>query len=239
LASLAKQRKTADKASESAKIIIGERTHLIVYEKSMADAVPIIKDALKKSAALLEAPADITFKVVATDDKVIRDRLDGSGGSTVTPTNITITVFNENVRSWRDAIVSSVAHEYSHAVRGYSYTDENGKPKVFDLKECLAAEGLAQCFEIEVNGGLILKYTREISRKAAVRAWTDLKGRLGETGLYWAVFEGYGGEFPLWTGYTLAYLIVSRNIKDLGGDWNEITKLDAETLIGDGLNRSG
>ncbi len=83
------------------------------------------------------------------------------------------------------------------------------------------------------------KYARAISQRDAAKAWRSLKGRLGETGLYRAVFFGAGGEFPRWTGYTIAYLIVSKNIKDLGGDWNEITRLDAQTLIGNGLDHSG
>jgi hypothetical protein len=235
----AKRKETMEKAPKSVRIMIGERTHTIVYDEGVADAVPIIKDALKRSAALLEATADITFKVVATCDKAVGDRGNGCFGETVTPTNVTITVFNENVRAWESGIFSTVAHEYNHTVRRYSYNEEDGRPKKFNLKESLASEGVAQCFETEVNNGLTPKYARAISQKDAAKAWGSLKGRLGETNLYRAVFRGGEGEFPRWAGYTIAYLIVSKNIKDLGGDWNEITRLDAQTLIGNGLDHSG
>ncbi len=80
-----------------------------------------------------------------------------------------------------EAIRGMTPHEFNHAVRGISTNDKGRLPST--LANALAAEGLAQAFEIAINGRIGSEGSDRPSDRELKNLWDIHKDWL--TGLKW------------------------------------------------------
>ena len=213
---------------------ITKRNSIVIYQDSLQEALPLIKASLSNASKLLSTKNDIIINVSTTGDKFVRDRMEGVSGFALNGYSISIGI-NKSSRSWKNVIGGTIAHEFSHVVR----FQKTNKLKSRTLLDNLAFEGIAQCFEEKVTG-LVRPWSKALTDRQAREIWMRLKGKLDieSRDLYDRVFiKKDDKEFPLWTGYTIGYLLVKEKIgKSSTVDWNRLIEQYPRTLIGNGLS---
>ena len=203
----------------------GKRISL-VYEGNLAKAIPIIRHALSKCTKLLKPKRDITIVITNTTDDFIAKKMGGVGGFTWSLSLIHLQI-NTRARAWRNMLFGTISHEFNHTVR-FAISNQ----KTTNLREQMATEGLAQCFESEISGR-IPPWAKAISESRAKTVWKEIKPNLSNRGwrIYTQVFFGRD-RFPRWSGYTISYLMVKKRLKYLKVDWSKAMRLRSEELIG-------
>ncbi len=171
--------------------------------------------------------------MIPDSSEAVATRMQGSSGWTHSGDDVDI-YLNTKVIGWRKALKRSVVHEFNHAIRMQRTGKRSGELTLLDT---VALEGLAQCFEKDVCGALP-PYARAISISRAQKIWFIVKPELGKNDdpFYRRLFFATGDkDFPLWSGYTLSYLIVKRRMKQLGYGWSTIMSCNSAEIVGPGL----
>ena len=212
---------------------VGSRKAIVIYEKSLGEAVPFIKEGMRKSSRLLKTDNDIIINVSLTKDNFVRNEMSGVAGFTPNSYTMFINIYPKS--GWREVIIGTVAHEFNHTVRFQNISHW----KSMTLLKDLAMEGSAQCFEEDATG-IVRPWSVALTENQAERIWMKLKDRLDveSKDLHDRVFlKKNDREFPHWAGYTISYLVVKKKLNDLGKtDWNSIIKMKPEALVGEGLS---
>lgn len=181
-----------------------------------------------------ELPAQKEVRVVMqyTENEFVRDSMGGSSGYTVDDSTMFITV-DTNAPQWKEAVRSTVIHEYNHVVWHQIHEKDGGNLR---LSEIIVMEGLAQCFE-EYFVGKPPVYATAVSEEEAKHAWEYAKEHLAESELEWWPKLAFRVEekFPLWAGYTMAYLMIKQKIEEFGGPWSELMKKPTEEWLAGGF----
>ena len=196
--------------------------------------MPLIKTSMFKAMRLLNTLNDVVINVSPTDDAFVKDRLEGVAG--FTPNRYTISIrINSSSRLWKKAVGGTAVHEFSHAVR----FQKTSSRKRRTLLDSLVLEGVAQCFEEDVTGRA-RPWSKAITSEQARRIWMKIRGMLNKdsSDLRNRMFmKKDDKEFPLWSGYTIGYLIVKKRLAELGkADWNRTTGKESKALVGRGLS---
>lgn len=211
---------------------IGNNKIIINYEKNLQKTIPSLKEGLLKASKLLKIGNDMIIVVSSTKDEFVKNKMGGITGYTPNAYTSFLTI-NANSK-WKKFIIGTVAHEFNHAIRFQRIK----LPRRLALLDSLVLEGLAQCFE-EDSIGTIRPWSKAITRAQAKRIWTNLKEKLDirSRDLNDRVFLSPDDkEFPHWSGYTIAYLILRKKLKRLKmTDWNKIMDIDSELIVKDGL----
>jgi uncharacterized protein YjaZ len=206
------------------RFLLGRHRCLVVYESSIKEAVPIIEKALKRCVKILTPKSDITVIVVNSADEFVKNRMLGVAGYTLNNHIISFEINTDNSK-WKKALTGTVAHEFNHALR---FNFINGR---FSLRDSMAFEGLAQCFEVEINRK-VPPWSRALTKGKAEKVWVKIKPYLNSRSgkVYREIFFG-SRKFPQWSGYTVSYIIVRKRLSVLKISWNEAIKLDSKKLV--------
>lgn len=159
---------------------------------------------------------------------MFREELFGVGGST-SGHEISIYV-DEEVDGHREFLPNAVTHEYNHVARNESVSQETKR-----LVDCLALEGLAMHYEIEVTG-TEPPYTHAVPVETARKIFRKINDKLTSTDpqLRAATLFGTHDEddgFDPWGGYVLAYELIRRThfVDEL--DWPELMTVDSSAFV--------
>lgn len=122
-------------------------------------------------------------------------------------------------------ILSTLAHELHHCARwesvGYGKT----------LLEACISEGLADHFDIEVNGGepkpWSIALQEEELEKAMAAAKEVFDAEYDENEWFWGT-----GDFPRWAAYSIGFALVANHIDKTGKSAGELVGINAQEFIG-------
>jgi uncharacterized protein YjaZ len=106
------------------------------------------------------------------------------------------------------------------------------------MRDTIAFDGLAQCFETEVWGKRP-PYAASLSTQQTRKTWRLIEDNLDslDEDLYRRVFFARDDkEVPTWAGYRISFMIVSRMKKRSGLGWNELMGLSSEEIVGSGIS---
>lgn len=178
-----------------------------------------------KVAEVLEIP-DVDVVVVDDPDSAIPET--GSGG--FAPNAHTLFVYldpeHENLKEHLDEeIQGTIAHELHHCARwqtvGYGNT----------LLEAIVSEGLADHFDIEVNGGQPRPWSIAFSGDEIAKLREQAAPVFNES--YDAGEWLFGTrEIPKWAGYSLGFAIVAEHMKRTGKKASELVAEPASAFVG-------
>jgi uncharacterized protein YjaZ len=106
------------------------------------------------------------------------------------------------------------------------------------MRDTIAFDGLAQCFETEVCGKRP-PYAASLSAQQARKTWKLIEDNLNslDEDLYRRIFFARNDkEVPTWAGYRISFMIVSRMRKRSRLGWNELMGLSSEEIVGSGIS---
>lgn len=188
-------------------------------EKAYQEIVPTIESKIKLS--------DIDIVVADNPEGVIPEI--GTGGSSPTANLIYINIdpdFPNIEDRIEEEIKSTLAHECHHCARAeHFYYGEN-------LLEALITEGLADHFDLEINGGEIKLWCKALS-EAELEEYLN-KARLefdNENYDHSKWFFGTDSEIPKWAGYSLGFKIVDDYLNKTNKKASELFNLDSKEFI--------
>jgi uncharacterized protein YjaZ len=184
--------------------------------------------ALAKAKSIFNVD-DVLVEIKEDPNKVILET--GVGG--YTPNSHTIFVYydstNKNFReNPREKIKSTVTHEFHHAVRNRTY---NWKEDT--LLGAMITEGLADHFDIEVNGGepkpwsVVLKDV-EIERIKVI-ANPEFNSREYNHSEWF--FGSQERNIPRWAGYAIGFKLVDSYLKKSGKKASELVAEPAKSFL--------
>ena len=198
----------------------------------VATVQPVVEDALAECERVLPSYKEMLIILHYTEEPFVSEHMGGSSGRVGGDTTMEIEV-NTNVDTWKEGVRSSVAHEYNHVV----WHQIHGKDwQTVTLGELIAMEGLAQNFEEHLAGEPPV-YATYVDEETLRNVWEKVQDHIEEKGTEWwqrLSFED-SDEFPLWSGYSLAYAIVNERIAELDLLWTDLMKVDPYELLGKGL----
>ena len=195
------------------------------YEKEVNSAVA---EALQKMESIFGVN-DVLVKVEENPENTIPET--GVGG--FTPDSHTIFVYydtsNTNLKdNLRGKIKSTVAHEFHHAIRNRSFSWKEDT-----LLGAMVTEGLADHFDIEVNGGgpkpwSVAFADREIEmvRKIAEQEFDSREYNHNE----W-FFGSEDKNIPKWAGYAIGFKLVGDYLQKTGKKPSILASEPAETFL--------
>lgn len=216
--------KTSLDSLRNTTISLKGKKFLLLYEDNLSKAIPLAKKTLRKCTRLLRPKANITFVIVNARRDFVRDKMKGVAGFTENDNLVVLEIHTGG--KWREGLVSTVAHEFSHTVRFKKFHYPN-------MRENLASEGLAQNFEALISGKL-QPWSEALPQSKIKLISNRIKPYLNDRSYktYHRIFlSNCDKEFPHWSGYTVSYLLVKKQIGELKTDWNKLMWLDARELI--------
>ena len=179
---------------------------------------------------VLPIETDVLLTVTPDFREVVSKYMYGSTGWTPDSQHVHIGV-NIGTEGWQRSLKSTTAHELNHTVRHHRMGTHRGE---LNIRDTIAFEGLAQCFETEVCGRLP-PYARALSAKQVWRTWMLVKDNLDslDEDFYHRIFFARNDkEVPTWAGYRFSYMIVSRMKKRSGLGWDALMGLRSEEIVG-------
>ncbi|MBI4896250.1 MAG: hypothetical protein HY832_01760 [Candidatus Aenigmarchaeota archaeon] len=204
---------------------------ILVSKKFIGHMNPIVRQTVQKCEKKLRPKIPYVIDVAPTNDKFVIKKMGGSTGWTPSNQKINLDVSTES-RHWKKSLESSVAHEFNHVIR-MQYLGLNSSNE-FTMIDTVAFEGLAQVFEEEITEKQS-PYSKAISEKEATKIWKSMKS-YKKSDYYWTFFpNSWQKKYPLWCGYTVAYLIVKKRKSELDLTWTELMRLNSKKLVGKGL----
>ncbi len=218
----------AGKRFEVAKFGLGSRRCIVVYEAGLNEVAPLIKKGLTEASKLLDTRNDIIINVYSTEDKFIKNKMNGINGRAYNTCALSLWI-NKNATQWKRFVISDVAHEFCHVVRFQRIGEKH-----WTLLDGMVQEGLAQCFAEQVTGR-IQSWSNAITREQARAVWAKLSRKLNveDSTLYYRAFlKRRDNEFPHWSGYTIGYLMIKARLRELGKDWNDVIGMKSKALKG-------
>jgi len=193
-----------------------------------AEINSIVKEALSKAKSIFPVE-DISVEIKEDSELVIPET--GAGG--YTPDSNTIFIYydsnNMNLKKHlQDEIRSTVTHEFHHAIRNRAY---NWKEDT--LLGAMITEGLADHFDLEVNGGEQKPWSTalndaeiEIFKKIAEPEFNSREYNHAE----W-FFGSEKRNIPKWTGYALGFKLVGDYLNKMGKRASELVAEPAEAFL--------
>lgn len=192
------------------------------------EAERIAAEALKRAAKVL-GPTDL--KIIIEEDKGQAIPETGIGGSTPDSHTIFVYLDPENLNLQQNLereVRSTVTHEYHHAVRNRSIDWQTDT-----LLGAMITEGLADHFDLEVNGGeprpwsiaLLDDQLEESERKTE----PFYENRNFDWGLWF--FGSQPDQVPRWAGYALGFKLVGDYLTKTGEKASALVSAPAERFI--------
>lgn len=191
----------------------------------------VIKTSIDECLTLAKEKISLpTIDIVVDDDKQSSIPEVGIGGYAPHANLLYIHIDTEYTHSedgLRKEIMSTLAHELHHCARsasvGYGRT----------LLEAVVSEGLADHFDIEINGGepkpwsvaLRGEKLEEIMKKAEIEYNNESYNHS-----MW-FYGSYDGTLPRWAGYSLGFTLVSEYIKKSSKKASELVNHKAQEFI--------
>jgi len=154
----------------------------------------------------------------------------GNGGQTQTPYIVFVWVDPEHPNvagSFERELRSTITHEMYHAVRNRVY------PWPGTLLEDVVGEGLADHFDLEINGGEAKPWARALSdnqlREMYHRA-EPLFHTKGDGHGNW-LFGSEEEQIPKWTGYALGFHLVGKYLQFHGAKPSALVSLEVAAFL--------
>lgn len=195
------------------------------YESRIQTA---FEEGLDKVAARLALP-DVDVVVADNPDAAIPETGVGGYSPTAHLLYISIGPLHENVeKTLEQEIRSTLAHELHHCARWH--TIGYGKT----LLETIVSEGLADHFDLEVNGGVPRPWSVALSAEELERMRKQAASEFNSRDYKhtdW-FFGSPERSIPKWTGYTLGFTIVKEHLEKTGKTASELAGESANTFIG-------
>ncbi|MFB6203727.1 MAG: DUF2268 domain-containing putative Zn-dependent protease, partial [Candidatus Nanohaloarchaea archaeon] len=165
-----------------------------------------VQKAIEASRYVLEKEEDFEVYLAWDGRPSVKDEQGGAQGRTYSAEVITAG-FNSGADGWKDRLEEVIAHEYAHA---WLY-ERRGMAD--HLWEWLLEEVLAQQFaEKAVDADEPQK--KAVDREELAELWPGVKEVLDDTVESYDHDLFFGGDFPRWTGYSLAYLLGEKLLED-------------------------
>ncbi|MDE1870381.1 MAG: hypothetical protein KGH71_05385 [Candidatus Micrarchaeota archaeon] len=204
---------------------------ILADEKFLRLVNPIAQKTLKKCEAVLKPNESYAVSITPTSDPFIIKKMNGASGFTSNRQKMSIEI-STKAKNWKKWLSNVLVHEFNHIVRmqrlnirGYYGGTLSGS---------IAMEGLAMVFEEEITGNLP-PYAHAVSKKKASLLWAKIR-KYKKADYYRRFFTNAGDpKYPLWCGYTIAYLIVKKRKKELGVPWKKLIGMPTEELVRSGL----
>jgi len=187
-----------------------------------------VQEALAKAKSIFNVK-DVSVEVREDPNQVISET--GVGG--YTPDSHTIVVYfdsdNENFkRNLREEIKSTVTHEFHHAIRNRTYNWEDDT-----LLGAMITEGLADHFDIEVNGGKPKPWSVALNEEELKRiielATPEFNSRkYNHTDWF---FGSQERNIPKWAGYAIGFKLVGDYLEKMGKKASELVAVPSESFL--------
>lgn len=188
------------------------KTHILIPDEKL-------KELIEKTAE--EAIQKILKAVSIQDVDIIFYRASrgviehlGFGGYTSTNHLVMVSIdlnFKNLEESIQENLPKTLAHELYHTLRKYSYETETRS-----LLNSFINEGLADHFEMEVFGGKPEKWDTALTKpqlkkflKMSKKEWNN-----PDYDHYAWFFGNKEKNFPMWTGYSIGFYLVSEYLKN-------------------------
>ena len=177
------------------------------------DLAPRLEQAYARITAMLPSPEPGRAVAVAALDPAndyVRREMQGVVGQCLGD-NILLQV--APVDGWETWLPYHLAHEYHHAIWGYTYFYLQGHTTM-DLLAMIVNEGMADSFAHCVFPELRAPWTRALTPEQEAAQWQIMQPLLGseDPALYERFMFG-DGETPGLTGYTIGYETVQRFLR--------------------------
>ena len=200
--------------------------------KKLAKLEKIIKRIINSEIGhiekLMPIPADVT--IVVNDDVggVIPEV--GVGGYSASPNLLYVRIdpnFRGITKTLDVSLRSTIAHEMNHCVRSFLRGPEK------TLLEAIISEGLADHFDIEVNGGEPKPWDTSVkpSRFSAIKKKIkpELNKEEYDNALWF--FGANEKNVPRWAGYSLGFEVVGECIKTSGKPASKLVGENAKKFL--------
>ncbi len=210
---------------------MGIHLNILKSGKRLAPYEAIIQGAfdevIQRILKLIQLP-DIDIVIADAPRGAIPET--GVGGQAYTKNLVFISI-NPEFQNLKDSLAnevkSTLAHELHHCAR--MNTVGYGK----NLLETLITEGLADHFDIEVNGGLPRPWSIAVQGEALERM-----NRLAASEYYNESYNHFAWFFgakdlgiPRWTGYSLGFDLVGEHISRTGKKASELVSIGASVFV--------
>lgn len=195
---------------------------------------PILHEAVASAQRVLPIETNVVLRVAPDLREAVSKYLLGSTGWTPDSRHVHIGV-NIGTQGWQRSLKSTIAHELNHTVRYHRTGTHKGQ---MTMRDTIAFDGLAQCFETEVCG-MRPPYAAALSTQQARKIWGLIKDSLDslDDGLYRRIFFARDDkEVPTWAGYRISYMLVHRMKKRSGLGWDALMGLTSEEIVGSGIS---
>lgn len=154
----------------------------------------------------------------------------GVAGRTLTKHCVRISIDPESEEvqnNLEKRVKSSIAHELHHCSRW----DQIGRPNTF--LELLVEEGLADHFDIEINGGKPKPWSVAVQgeRLAELKQQAQKQFDKKDYDYDGWFFGSQRKEIPQWAGYSIAFSLVGDYLKQTGKSAAELTDQPAEAFV--------
>lgn len=198
--------------------------------KLLPAAFSIISEAITDSRSVLPSSLPIRIRLLVDSRTDGARTMGGAFGITLTRTRMDL-YLDSSAMDWEKSLRRAVVHEYNHLLRAQRVR----KPFTrYTLRDVMATEGLAQCFELEIMGSPG-RYSTAVSKREAMKAFRLLEPHLDEingslhTRAFFAMDDR---EFEHWSGNTASFILVRKTLETLGLSWNDVMNLESRRIIG-------
>lgn len=172
---------------------------------------------------------DVALEVREDAERTIPET--GAGG--FTPDSHTIFVYFDSknpyfAKNFEREIKSTVAHEFHHAVRNRAFNWE--KDTLFGA---MITEGLADHFDLEMNGGTPHPWSVSLSDEELKRVEEMAAPEFGSREYNYNewFFGSLSRDIPRWTGYALGFKFVGDYIRKTGKKASELVTEPPESFF--------
>ena len=188
-----------------------------------------VDEVLQRAVSAINA-TDVTIHVGVDVNQTIQET--GVGGSTENPHTIRIWIdpthpnVIENIES---EIRSTLVHELHHAMRNRLY------PWPGTLLDDIVAEGLADHFDIEINGQEPKPWSKALSEEELAayqkKAQAYFYQQNTEDDYYRWVLGLADDDIPQWAGYALGFKLVGDYLSKTGKKASELVDVKSSVFI--------
>lgn len=188
----------------------------------------IIEEAIKKCFAAVSITKSVHIFVFPTFSEFVKEKMNGSTG--YSPWKDTILVYINPACISDNAIRSTICHEFAHAV-AQNYNE------LRTILDQLVFDGVAEHFRESVINGDKAPWVKALTEEEAKKIFSEIKDRLesDNNAIRREIFYG-AGKYPLWTGYTIGYFIVSSFLKKQKTvSWDDILKMPPKKILSESM----